>query len=210
MPKLRSRLSASALQLRDQCARRFALQYQSGWRWPVAEKLSATNQQALGAAFHRLVLRQRLGILLGELTGELAELWRCFLASPYASGNGTAEQALHFVLKGIPFVVRFDELRRQGNSWIILDWKIGNRSADELAASWQTRLYRYALAEAGGSLLNQGQPIPPEAIELIYWLVRPGRAVHLTYDTATFLTDRELLSQVAQEAQILPDDLPYP
>lgn len=211
------RISAHALTARDRCRRLFALQYGERLYWPGPVR-EPGPEAARGEAFHRLVQRHRLG-LAPEVPPDLADLWARFLASPYADPAGTGgetgrvwtEQVLQTALEGVPFTVRYDELRLEGEDWTILDWKTGPRREAELAASWQTRLYRFVLARAGRSLLAGDRPPgapyvpvaapPPERIRLVYWLVAEERPVAFPYGTFDFAADKELFREVALAAK---------
>ncbi len=213
------RVSAHALAARDRCERQFALQYGERLYWPGPVR-EPGPEAARGEAFHRMVQRHRMGLVVAARP-ELADLWERFLASPYAAPAGPAdaggplriwtEQELQVAVEGVPFLVRFDEIRRQGDDWTILDWKTGPKREADLATSWQTRLYRFALARAGRALLvGEGRPDspyvptpppPPGRITLVYWLVQAERPVAFPYSDADFGRDKELFREVALAAR---------
>ncbi len=212
------RLSAYALDRRDLCERRFVLEFGEHLRWPAPGSASGRSA-VVGQEFHQLVQRHRLGILTRP-EGELARLWEAFRASPYAEtppepGSEDAlapgshdrriwnEQKLQFALPGqdgqpVAFQVRLDELRRlDDGSWLILDWKTGRFQPSHPDTLWQSRLYRFALAQAGQVLT--GAAVPPESIKLVYWLVSEGRGLPaLPYDARRFAADRQDLEAIAR------------
>ena len=212
------RLSAYALDRRDLCERRFVLEFGEHMRWPAPVPASGRST-VLGQEFHRLVQRHRLGVPTRP-DGELAVMWKAFLASPYAEAPSSPhaedplaqgqrgrdlwnEQVLQFALPGpdeqpLAFQVRFDELRRLGDgSWLILDWKTGRFHPQDPENLWQSRLYRFALAEAGQVLA--GAAVPPDSIKLVYWLVSEGRGLPaLPYDSRRFAADRRDLEAIAR------------
>lgn len=201
-------ISVQALRTRARCARQFALQYVQGLSWPGPVRPPDADMR-LGDAFHKLVVRHRLGMPVNP-PAELADLWARFLASPHARPHGAAEsgdpalrvlseQTLQFSLEGVPFLVRCDEIRREGANWTILDWKTGHVREADLARDWQTRLYRFALAMAG-TALGAAEGIPPENIKMVYLLVRLEKEVAFPYDRPSFEADRALFTDLARQA----------
>lgn len=227
-------VSVQALRTRDRCQRFFTLQYRGGRYWPGLVREPSADMH-LGEVFHKLVVRHRLGLEVSP-PAELARAWAGFLASRYAlprgpgeaveiggpdapgqpdAPNGTgaplvfSEQVLQFSLEGVPFLVRCDEIRRQGDQWTILDWKTGRVRESELAGHWQTRLYRFALALAG-SAIGAGGAIPAPNIKMVYLLVRLEKALEFPYDLAAFEADRQLFTEIARQAAIPAESLAWP
>jgi hypothetical protein len=165
-----------------------------------------------GEDFHRLVQRHLLGIPAERLerharTPELRRWWQ-----NYRSGIGLEElteaRALHpetslsAPLGPFRLVAKFDLIAATADGkFIIYDWKTYRKrpSAESLAARLQTRVYRALLAEAG-NLLNEGRPIPPARIEMIYWFADfpegPGR---FSYSEGQFARDWAELERLARE-----------
>lgn len=203
------RISQNSLGDFEECRRRFALKYKASRYWPgpqsadsEAEAMAAIRT---GQLFHRMVQQQALGmevtaVLSAELERlpRLALLWHMFAASPHARPKGEVhtEAPLHFTFHGAPFMVRFDRLVRDGDTWEILDWKTGKANRGRLEASFQTKLYRFALVEAG-SVYNEGRPILPEAVRMTYWDVQRGRPEEFRYDRATFEADSAEFASLA-------------
>lgn len=203
------RLSAHALDELYRCPRKFALRYLHGAFWPGTppEERDEPVGIAVGQAFHLVVQVAALGLdpepsldALADAEGRLQKLWRAFERSPHreppAGARVWTEQQLNFFLGGMPFNVRYDRLQHHEGRWTILDWKTG-RIDERVAGSWQTRLYRLALVEAGAAL-GLG-PVLPEDVTLLYWEVERGEAYALPYDAASHEADRQaLLAEVAR------------
>lgn len=227
-PQLLPRLSAHALKQYQDCPRKFALRYKVGRYWPAAERTERAHEGdplALGSAFHQLVHQQVLGLDVDgalsayhEALPELERLWGSFVASPYveppALGRVWTEQVLHFTLAGVSFEVRYDRLLAEGGRWTILDWKTGKIDPVRLADDWQTKLYLFALVEAG-AVLNDGAAISPEAVRIVYWEVKTGTQCPIPYDAARHEAIRRELTLRAQEVlptfdEHAPDDGRFP
>jgi hypothetical protein len=203
------RLSAHALKELDHCGRKFALKYlrQAFWPGTAPEDHDGSVQLALGQAFHHLVQVHALGLdvasalaALGDADGRLAALWRAFEGSvhavPPAGSRVWTEQQLNFFVNGVPFNVRYDRVVEHNGKWTILDWKTGNLNAVKMTTDWQTRLYRFALVEAGVGL--GAGTVPPTAVTLVYWDVERGRPLEFAYDQATYAADGLEFAQKAR------------
>lgn len=211
------RLSAYALGVYQECPRKYALRYRQNRYWPAAEgaaraaaaeKPESGRGEALerGQRFHALVQAHQLGMptdaILGALTAEdpaMADMWQAFLAHPDArpTGTVTSEVSLHFFVREVPVMARFDRLVRNEDRWTIVDWKTGG-SPKALASSWQSKLYPFALAHAG-HVLNGGAAIPPAAISLRYWIWKDGavRVMDLAYSAERYAEDLQTFEQQA-------------
>jgi hypothetical protein len=65
-----------------------------------------------------------------------------------------------------------------------------------LAERLQTRLYRYLLVRSGAAL-NGGQPIAPEAIEMVYWFTNfPAQPERFVYSPQTYQDDEAYLGDL--------------
>lgn len=198
--------------LQDGCAREFALKYKARRYWP-AGSLEAPRPEAdtfLGTAFHILVQQRALGLDVRPFVEALAadapalpEVWARFMASEHATLPAGArawdEQALHFRVGGAAFMARLDRIVRDGDRWLVLDWKTGKPNAAKLQASWQARLYPFALVEAGHTLPGGG-PVRPEDVRLVFWEVGRGTPVEVPYDAARHEAVRRQLEAVAARA----------
>lgn len=204
------RLSQHSLGDYAECPRRFALKYKASRYWPGPQAADSDPEAAAairtGQLFHRMVQQQALGLDVthvlaaeAERLPRLALLWRMFAASPHARPKGEifTEAPLHFAFAGAPFMVRFDRLVRDGDTWEILDWKTGKTNRSKLEGSFQTKLYRFALVEAG-AVYQDRRAIAPEQVRMTYWDVQRSRPEEFPYDRTSFESDRAEFSQLAQ------------
>lgn len=199
------RLSAHSLRQLTSCPRKFALRYKVNRYWPAPEGFQAQSAD-LGQSFHRLVQQHRLGLDLQATLEhekkrfpEIEALWNNYLHSQYVTPEKAwDEQELVFLLEGVPFSVRFDRVIQQGDHWLILDWKTGHADPRRLTDDWQTKLYPFALAEAGHLLA--GEKIAPENIKLVYWIGKTGQELPFAYNTFRYEQDLEVFKQKAREA----------
>jgi hypothetical protein len=213
--------SQASLQDYVECRRRFQLRYllQLAWPAPEAEPVEEHEQHMQdGETFHRLVHQHRLGIPTWKLTpqdeGPLADWWRAYLASPPdLPPRQYPERTLTIPLGDHRVVAKLDLLAVEpGRRAVIVDWKTGQRRQPRsyLESRLQTRVYRYALALAGAQL-NDGAPIPPEQIRMVYWFaVDPEHPETLLYDEAQMEADGRylagLIADIARAAEA--DDFP--
>jgi CRISPR/Cas system-associated exonuclease Cas4 (RecB family) len=87
------------------------------------------------------------------------------------------------------------------NKAIIYDWKTYHRRPrnEILSVRWQTRVYRWLLAEAGKHL-NNGQAFAPENIEMCYWFAEfPDQPARFPYNAGQFERDRAGLEKIINE-----------
>lgn len=230
------RLSAHALGiLENGCPREFALRYKAGRYWPAADgpAARAAEREAgpeladayLGTAFHLLAQQHGLGLDVGPFVDalaldlpKLAAVWARFRESGHASPSPTAtvwnEQALHFEVGGVPVMVRYDRVMREGDRWTILDWKTGRPQAKRLQEGWQARLYPYALVMAGQALPD-GALVRPRDVRVVFWEVERGTAIEVPYDDARHAEVHEALLALAARARApfhpeLADDPAFP
>jgi len=81
------------------------------------------------------------------------------------------EKIISASLGGHRFVAKLDLLAcSPGGRWVIVDWKTSThrRPSKFLKNHIQSRLYPFLLVLAGSSL-NNGQPLLPDQVEMIYW-----------------------------------------
>lgn len=196
-----SAFSPSSLQDYSDCPRRFQLRYIEQLNWPGVESEPVAELEARqweGLAFHRLVQRFFLGIHSEKLaalanTPTLRRWWNNFESTDLGLGGriNRAEVSLFFCLSDHRLTAKYDLIAVRGGSAIIYDWKTyQNRPREEwLAARWQTRLYPALLAKAGAHL-NNGEPIPPDRIRMIYWFAEfPNEPAEFKYDASQFERD---------------------
>jgi predicted RecB family nuclease len=219
--------SQASLQDYSDCPRRFQLRYISGVRWPSAdvELLTWEKRAQQGAAFHQLVHQHTVGIPEAALTEsitdpELHAWWRAYLDTPPPGlplQVRRSEVRLSVPLDSYRLMARYDLLAiAPGQRAVIVDWKTSQQRTERrhLASRWQTRVYRYVLAQAGLEL-NKGAALQPDQIELIYWFTNfPQQLERLPYDAGQYADDEiALLSTVRETAErdeerwTLTDDL---
>lgn len=173
------------------CQRRFQLRYVTRLPWPAPPNTaSLTIAFERGEQFHRLLEQYFLGLpvsLPAEADDRFRQWWEDFQATPPAipPGRRYPEMSLSVPLGGHLLFGRFDLLVVGDMTAHIYDWKTERepRSAETLAADWQTRLYLALVAEGGAAL---GRVIPPEQIAITYWFANaPQHSVTLHYDDNT-------------------------
>lgn len=197
------------------CPRRFQLRYILQRAWPAAQAeplAEVEHHMEMGQAFHRLVHQHVLGIPADVLTHtitdpDLGRWWHNYLTTPppdLPTALRRAEVVLSAPLGGYRLIAKYDLIAMSpGERAVIVDWKTSHRhpTRSALERRLQTRLYRYLLVEAG-TPLNEGRPIGPEQVEMIYWFAdSPAQPEHFPYDTAQFMADGEYLSDLIAEIE---------
>jgi CRISPR/Cas system-associated exonuclease Cas4 (RecB family) len=90
----------------------------------------------------------------------------------------------------------------------IYDWKTSRRRSKHawLLERLQTRVYPYLLAQAG-AYLNQGRPLAPEQIEMIYWFAEaPNEPEIIPYNTEKCAQDEAYLKGLIAEINRLGEE----
>ncbi len=203
--------SQASLQDYSDCARRFSLRYLEQMVWPAVESepiAEFENRQQSGLLFHRLVHQHLLGLPAEELgrlaTGpDLSRWWHNYLDSNLGLDGYSlhAELVLSTPIGPHRLVAKYDLVAIQDGRAIIFDWKTYARrpSQEHLAGRWQTRVYRWLLARAGG-FLNGGRSIRPQDIQMIYWFAEfPSQPIMFRYDQAQQELDRSALETLVAE-----------
>lgn len=209
--------SQSSLQDYLTCARRFELRYLRQMAWPAVESEPIEERErlaGLGTDFHRLVHQHLLGLGAAELAAGisddvLGEWWQRFLAYRPAELGAAGAQILPEItltagLDRFRLLAKMDVLvLGPDGDFLIIDWKTSPRrpSAEALQARVQTRLYRYVLV-AGGAQFNQGQPVDPARVTMLYWFTAdPAGAARFPYSAAQFEADRAFLQATLAEIE---------
>ncbi len=204
--------SQSSLQDYVECARRFELKYIERLRWPAPEvddMLEFERRQEQGQLLHQLIHQHLVGIPAANLRSRIddADVQRWFEAYLQTGLDDVPdtrypERTLTMPLGNYLLLAKFDLVAVEpGERALIIDWKTSRRlpRTEWLAKRMQTRVYRYVLA-AGGEHLNNGQPIPPEQVTMVYWFAEhEGATRHLDYDRAQFETDHADLTALVKE-----------
>jgi len=207
-------LSQTSLQDYNDCPRRFELRYLRQLAYPAIETepaLENEKHQREGEYFHRLVQQYFAGISSEQIsrlanTDNLRRWWENFEKSDGLTGlkglNGLrTEVTLSAPLGKYRLVAKFDLIARNGDRFIIYDWKTYRKLPKKsmLDKRWQTRVYRALLVQAG-SHLNDGNSIAPEQIEMVYWFANfPNEPTNLPYKTDQFKRDWDGLQKIADE-----------
>lgn len=198
----------------ETCARRFQLRYLERLEWPGLESEpihEAERLAQLGRDFHRLVHQHLVGLPAETLTNSLAEAgpdlrrwWDNYLAHRppiLAEAELYPELTLSTPLRGYRLMARFDLLALPPDGGcLIIDWKTARHkpSRDRLADRIQSRVYPYVLAAAGAAF-NNGQPLDPAAIQMLYWYPQaPDQPERFDYNPAHFRRDERLLSDLIE------------
>jgi len=197
------------------CPRRFQLRHllQRAWPAPQAEPLAEIERRMeLGQAFHRLIHQHTIGISEEVLARtisapELTRWWHNYLTAPPPNLPTTlrhAEIVLATPLSDHRLVAKYDLLAVEpGQRLVIVDWKTSRHrpAPSALENRLQTRIYRYLLVKAGVPL-NQGQPVSPEQVEMIYWFADyPRQPAHLPYSSKQFTADEDYLLNLIAEIE---------
>lgn len=208
----------SNLQDYADCARRFQLRYIDQLRWPAAEAEPIAERERhlkLGQDFHQAIHQHIIGIPQDMISTvlndpQLVAWWGQYLQSPYNPQHESTiiperhypEITLAATIAGFRVIAKLDLLALEpGKKALILDWKSAERrpSRMSLEKRWQTLVYRYLLVEAGAEF-NDGQPIAPEQVEMIYWFTAaPDAPEHFAYDAQQHESTRQTLSAVITE-----------
>jgi CRISPR/Cas system-associated exonuclease Cas4 (RecB family) len=218
-------LSQSSLQDYVDCARRFQLRYLDRLSYPAVEtEPTLENEKHLqeGEYFHRLVQQHLIGIPADHIaklanTLNLQRWWENFLAAPDLRGLNAPRldsRVLRKDLRGLypevtltaplgnyRLLAKYDLIAIENDRVLIYDWKTyRKRPRNEwLSARMQTRVYRALLVKAGAHL-NNGKPLEPEQIEMIYWFADfPNEPAHFPYTSAQFKRDWDMLDKLAEE-----------
>ncbi|NLF03208.1 MAG: PD-(D/E)XK nuclease family protein [Anaerolineales bacterium] len=219
--------SQGSLQDYIECARRFQLRYLERRAWPAIEAEPALlheRQLQQGLAFHRLVHQHIVGIDADRLERmaieqpqggpELERWWRSYRSHPPADLPDARypEITLSAPLGGYRLLAKYDLVAVQvGQRAVIVDWKTtrGHPQRQRLARHMQTRVYPYLLTHAGHEL-NGARPVPPQAVEMIYWFANfPQELQRFAYSEEQYAADGDfLLSLVNRIAALGPNDFP--
>lgn len=221
--------SQSSLQDFADCPRRFYLKYIVGLQYPAPPSAPLRlfeQHMAQGDQFHRLVHQHFVGIpadlLAATIDDERVEAWWAnFLAYYHLNDlppKRSPEITLSAPLAERRLVAKYDLIAVEpGARAVIVDWKTSLRrpKRETLARRLQTTVYPYLLVRAGAHL-NDGQPIAPESVTMLYWFVEfPDDPEVFTYSAEQFRRDGEtldgltadILSRTHEESFPLTEDV---
>lgn len=204
--------SQSSLQDYSDCPRRFQLRYIDQLKWPAIETepaLENERRQLEGQIFHRMVQQHLVGVPTEKLTRmvntpNLSRWWENYLKYKFNFEGYSLHTELTLIAPVNSYRLRakYDLLAvSPDGDALIYDWKTYHkRPRDEkVAARMQTRVYPALLARAG-SHLDNGVPIPPGQIEMIYWYSDfPAEPAHFPFNATRNDRDWDTLSGLMEE-----------
>lgn len=193
------------------CPRRFYLRYIRQLRYPAPESAPIRDFEAYiehDAQFHRLAHQHALGIppqlLEATITDDtVGAWWDAYLENPLAGlpARRLPEVALSAPLAGRRLAAKFDLLAFDTDRAVIIEWKTTPERPKraELQHRLQTAVYPYLLAAAGAHL-NNGKPIAPETITMIYWFAEfPQTPEVFTYNAKQYKADHARLEILTED-----------
>lgn len=216
--------SQSSLQDYVECRRRFLLRYLLRLAWPALQSepvLESERRMQQGQRFHRLVQQYWLGVPRERLEAMIQEmelrLWwdqfTRFALSLEGARSLYPEAGLSAPLGRQRLVAQYDLVATgEDGRFTIYDWKTSLRKPSRLwlKERLQTRVYPYLLAHAGAGF-NQGQPVPPENVEMIYWFpAQPDQPERFSYSAGQYAEDQAYLVGLAQEIERQAQSLAQP
>jgi CRISPR/Cas system-associated exonuclease Cas4 (RecB family) len=221
--------SQGSLQDFVDCRRRFRLRYLDRLDWPALQTEPALDNERhmhLGLLFHHMVHQHLIGIPVSNLAKmihdeQLERWWLDFLdllgseSTPLACLSDLEslagifpEYTLSAPMGAYRLMAKYDlVISERGGRFVIVDWKTSLRKPrrDWLAKRLQSRLYPYLLVMAG-TQINQGQPLEPDKVEMIYWYTEyPDQPERFAYNLDQFEQDgiylEGLIAQILRERE---------
>jgi RecB family exonuclease len=134
----------------------------------------------------------------------VAEWWDAYLRNPPSDipPDHRVELSLRVPVDAYALVARYDLVAVDpGRRAVIVDWKTtqSRPSRAQLAARMQTLVYRYVLAEASAQV-NDGQPLAPEQVELVYWFAgHPQQTERFAYGASAHGAAGQRLQSLVSE-----------
>jgi len=223
MPLLENfQFSQGSLQDYVDCPRRFQLKYIQQLDWPAVDVEPALDNEVylqLGATFHRMVQQFLLGIPVEKLTSQalqdaqLSRWWENFVLEVgnlinREIGNHFPEISLSTPIGNFRLVGKYDLLGISDRNFTIFDWKTSRKhpKREWLASSMQTRVYPFILVQAGDHF-NDGKPITPDQVEMIYWFSNfPTAPLRFPYSQAQFSKDEAYITRLIEEINLIGEE----
>lgn len=203
--------SQSALQDYVDCPRRFELRYLREVRWPALETEPALEHESSllkGQQFHHLLHQHALGVPAETLEATIADddlrqWWNRYVRwqADHLHDARHPELTLTVPIGEMLLMAKYDVVARMPDaSFLIIDWKTGKRPKRpaRLAERMQTLVYPYVLSRAG-DWLNDGQPIPPERIKMVYWFAETGETIEFQSSEEKLRNDEARLVSLVEE-----------
>lgn len=201
--------SQTSLQDYRDCPRRFQLRWLMRLGWPAApaEPLREYEEhQRRGLRFHRLAEQALSGLPEGllEISARndpdplVARWWGHFrdLLPTLRQGSALPEVVLSAPLsEALPspqrLTAKLDCLHLPGDGRVVIyDWKTiqGRTRRETLEQRLQTAVYA-VLVQRGAAHLNQGQPVEPVKLEMVYWFAEHPHQPETFRFTTVWLED---------------------
>ena len=214
--------SQGSLQNYVDCPRQFQLKYIEQLTWPATEAEPALENEIFlqqGTAFHRLVQQYLLGVSTEKLTSiverdvNLASWWENFLNSfknldgfkKLPSINHHPEISLSAPIGNFRIAGKYDLLSIVDDKFVIYDWKTSRNQPKRgwIAENLQTHVYPYLLVEAG-AYINNGKPIDPSQIEMVYWFANfPAAPLKFPYSEQQYKEDQKYIESLIKEIKTI-------
>ncbi len=203
------RLSQGQLNLLETCPRKFQHTYLEQLASPTTPEQQ--EHLRLGSRFHLLMQQREMGLSIEAFIQEddqLRQLITAFVeAAPkilsLTDANPVLRQSEHqrtLEFEGHLITVVYDLLILTEQQAQILDWKTYPKpqKSRQLAENWQTKLYRFVLAETSH--------FDPEQISMTYWFFQSKEAdqtepqsLRFAYDTAQHKKIGQDLTQLVHQ-----------
>jgi RecB family exonuclease len=141
---------------------------------------------------------------------DLRRWWHNYSRTSFViSPSRYPEIVLSAPMCGYRLMAKYDLVVADPGLWAaILDWKTSRKlpKRKHLAERLQTKVYPYLLVRAGAHL-NDGQPLAPEQVEMIYWFADyPDDPAQFAYDAAQYEADEAYLTALIEEIAGLGDE----
>ena len=196
------RLSQGQLTLLETCPRKFQHTYLEQLASPTTP--DQQERLRLGSRFHLLMQQREMGLPIEALIQEddhLRQLINAFIeAAPkilsLTDATPVLRQSEHqrtLEFEGHLITVVYDLLILTAQQAQILDWKTypKPRKSQPLADHWQTKLYRFVLAETSH--------FEPEQISMSYWFFQSREADRTEPQSLRFAYDAAQHKKIAQD-----------
>ena len=215
--------SQSSLQDFVDCPRRFYYRYVLDLQYPAPQSAPLQDfelHMQQGEQFHRLAQQAIIKIDPAAIEETIDDdrvfgWWQNFRASGLVGlpdKQRCPEITLSVPLAGRRLVAKYDLIALGEDRAVIVDWKTALKPPrrDTLERRLQTIIYPYVLVKAGAHL-NDGQPIPPENVSMMYWFTEfPDQPQMFSYSAAKFAEDGAYLERLAADLLARSDETAFP